>query len=110
MHTLINHEEKDKRSLSDSVEEAHLRGSTENPEDPEQRDKKSLMEEANRIVNWRTEKILNIVEIYSSPMRKAFLEYFTKSKDIYFEMILMIFQRTNQRREQIPIQMILMTK
>jgi len=79
INTLINHEEKPQRSLSDStVEEAELRGSIENPEDPEQRDRKMLMEDANRIVNWRSEKITNIIEIYSSPMRKAFMEYFNK--------------------------------
>ena len=86
---MINHEEKAKRSLSDSTEEASLRGSTENPEDPEQRDKKSLIEEANRIVNWRTEKLVNIVEIHSSPMRKVFQEYFNKSKFVAIMIFLM---------------------
>lgn len=82
INTLINHEEKsNKASLSDSTiieESSELRGSTENPEDPEQRDKKLLIDSANRIVNWRTEKLVNIVEVYASPMRKAFLEYFAK--------------------------------
>ena len=100
MHTLINHEEKGKRSLSDTFDESHLSISTENPEDPEQRDKKCLIEEANRIVNWRTEKLINIVDIYSSPMRKAFLEYFTKSKETYFLKNIENFNRESTKEEE----------
>ena len=52
----------------------------DNIEDPDEKERKGLLLEKALIRNWRTEKITNITEIYSSPMRKIFMEFINKSK------------------------------
>jgi hypothetical protein len=76
--TTMNYEEETRKKKIDvSLDEVRLK---ESPEDLEDKERKTLEDEKNRIVNWRNEKILTLTDIYTSPMRKFFLEYFNKSK------------------------------
>jgi hypothetical protein len=53
---------------------ARLDESQEMVQDPEDRSTHLAREEQEKIFNWKKHKILNVLQIYSSPMRKIFLQ------------------------------------
>ena len=77
LFTVMNHEETGKKVVNESMDEMRLK---ETSEDLEDKERKAVEDEKNRIINWRTEKILTLTDIYTSPMRKFFLDYFNKSE------------------------------
>lgn len=81
LFTVMNYQEETRKRVNESMDEMRLK---ESPEDLEDKERKALEDAKNRIINWRTEKIMALTDVYTSPMRKFFLDYWNKSK--IFEM------------------------
>jgi hypothetical protein len=70
----MNFEEKAKRNPSMDESQQKIVHDTEDTE------KEMVRKETERVINWRRERLLNVLQIYTSPMRKFFLQMLEKQR------------------------------